>query len=846
MAKTPAKIIDYTSYDFDELTEAVKDYIKSKDTFADIDFDSSNITTLAEMVAYIGSILGFYINATANESFLPATRLYKNANKIAKMLGYAPAGYDVALVDVILELAPEYVFGSEGLYFEIPSYSKFPTTKATSDGKTIMFTNVDDFIYTVKGYGIHPIEDSEITYANGAITIYCSDKNPFTALDSNYQPETTVTNNLTVDASSLVDGTTYGLFFSSSPAAITIDSPTGDANEIAQFTYSSSTDSITITQNNAYQKFYLGRVGQIGLSNVTLARTDSETNQITLTVDDGKTYRVLIDGLIYSFSDGATISSSVFSDGHFADVTGDLNIILSVSSPPSSVVDAQLLVTESSPTANQVTIATLDSSVIDSSGNITWSLFNANLSWQHLSESVKISDLQQGIPTYSLIAKADMNPNSATNYMNLSYDSTTNTYTVGTEKISTNSIRVFVETDDGIEEWERASDEYTANITSTSKVFFVRVNQDQRIEIRFGQNDYGLDPSGSKILILGIQCDGEEGNIPANSIGDTIIPSTLGSDLQALQFSAFISTGDTTNNITDNSGADVEYTLNQKSAASGGRDPETVDEIRVNAPAMYATQKRIVSKSDHEAYIKQKFSSFVADVKVVNYTDLTKLGLITSQNYVQEFFNSVWIYVVPMIGTSISNYQKSLIRDALSDEYTKLLTTSYIIESATPVYLDVLVRYVIDTNNVKLKSTIEAAIRNALQIYFRRDNISIGQAIRYPEVLDECEVSGTSSVELMLIKGDALDIYTASEYDIDIKVGDYTGSEDLAALQERKIAELEHKGLIKKHQPLFDYEVIKDPLTGTTKRVWSMPLDIILEFNEFPILRDVYFEEEEI
>ena len=156
--------IEYSATDFDALKTELIGYLKETNSFKDIDYVSSNINTLVQLYAYLGSLFGFYINSIANEPFLPSAKRYKNLNRIARILNYNPRGDKAASVDAVGYLTPEYCFGKEGTYFQIPAYSKFPSNKATPDNTNFSFTNTSQIVYLVRAFGLSEVSQTNFAY----------------------------------------------------------------------------------------------------------------------------------------------------------------------------------------------------------------------------------------------------------------------------------------------------------------------------------------------------------------------------------------------------------------------------------------------------------------------------------------------------------------------------------------------------------------------------------------------------------------------------------------------------------------------------------------------------------
>jgi hypothetical protein len=236
----------------------------------------------------------------------------------------------------------------------------------------------------------------------------------------------------------------------------------------------------------------------------------------------------------------------------------------------------------------------------------------------------------------------------------------------------------------------------------------VRLNENKRYEIKFGNNVNGKKlTAGDTIAVYYIKSDGKAGEIGPNSVNGAVV-----TPYNTVQFTGIFNQVKTTNtnymNDTQlgglsftNANASTEYSLG-----------ETVEQIRQRAPKTYASQHRLVTKTDYENFIRHTFSNVIGDVKVVNnwdymdghmkYTiDTLKLKshntdpntLYNQVNFADACdFNNVYIYGVPRADKSAStvvrnNYltpaQKGSIIDSVRDN--KTLTSETII--IDPVYI---------------------------------------------------------------------------------------------------------------------------------------------------------------
>jgi hypothetical protein len=159
-----SRTINYVNYDFEAMKNDVLQQLTETGVFKDINIKGSNINNLADLLVYIGSLNGYYINSAANEVFLPTAKRYNNLNKIGQLLRYDARGIVSAMVDVVGSLTPEYVYGKQGEYIEIPAYSIFPSTKQTTTNKNFIFTNPLPIIYITKGFGLNKVEQSDFKY----------------------------------------------------------------------------------------------------------------------------------------------------------------------------------------------------------------------------------------------------------------------------------------------------------------------------------------------------------------------------------------------------------------------------------------------------------------------------------------------------------------------------------------------------------------------------------------------------------------------------------------------------------------------------------------------------------
>ena len=98
------KRLNVTEFDFDEVKNNLKIFLRGQTEFKDYDFEGSGMSALLDVLAYNTHYLGFNANMLANEMFLDSASLRTSVVSHAKTLGYLPtsARASVATVDVML------------------------------------------------------------------------------------------------------------------------------------------------------------------------------------------------------------------------------------------------------------------------------------------------------------------------------------------------------------------------------------------------------------------------------------------------------------------------------------------------------------------------------------------------------------------------------------------------------------------------------------------------------------------------------------------------------------------------------------------------------------------------
>ena len=92
----------FTSLDFDQIKDQIKDYLRANSNFTDFDFEGSNFSVLIDTLAYNTYINSFNANLVANESFLDSATIRENVVSLARNIGYVPRSKTASVATIKL------------------------------------------------------------------------------------------------------------------------------------------------------------------------------------------------------------------------------------------------------------------------------------------------------------------------------------------------------------------------------------------------------------------------------------------------------------------------------------------------------------------------------------------------------------------------------------------------------------------------------------------------------------------------------------------------------------------------------------------------------------------------
>jgi len=128
----------YASFDALSLKNLIISRLNSANNFTDQRYEGSNLSSIIDIIAYSYHVLLFYLNRTSAETTLTTAELYENVNKIVKLIGYNPIGYQTAILPFKATANQNFATGA----YTIPRYSFFNVNGINySFNKDITFTN---------------------------------------------------------------------------------------------------------------------------------------------------------------------------------------------------------------------------------------------------------------------------------------------------------------------------------------------------------------------------------------------------------------------------------------------------------------------------------------------------------------------------------------------------------------------------------------------------------------------------------------------------------------------------------------------------------------------------------
>lgn len=252
------------------------------------------------------------------------------------------------------------------------------------------------------------------------------------------------------------------------------------------------------------------------------------------------------------------------------------------------------------------------------------------------------------------------------------------------------------------------------NINSESRIFLIQEIEDEKYEIRFGDNILGKKPaSGSVITVTYIVTNGRTGNGANNFTFSGVLKDN---NLQSIT-----------------SGISLLRTQQQ---SSNGDNIEEIDSIKYLAPRVYASQYRAVTANDYKGLIPYIYSN----VESVNAYGGEELD--------PPEYGKVYLSIKPRNGTFLSEITKSEILRNLKQYSIAGIQPQIIDLKYLYIELDSTIYY--NKNQTSDPELIRSKVLNTLTVYANSVDLnSFGGRFKYSKVnalIDSTDQAITSNI----------------------------------------------------------------------------------------------------
>ena len=223
------------------------------------------------------------------------------------------------------------------------------------------------------------------------------------------------------------------------------------------------------------------------------------------------------------------------------------------------------------------------------------------------------------------------------------------------------------------------------DVAASSEVYFLQENRDGKYQIYFGNDIVGKSiADGSTVAVTYLLTNGTA----ANKANNFVATATLQDSLSVSQ---------------------TNFTITPVSAASGGAERESVDNIKFSAAAQFSTQNRLVTFKDYESYILN------------NYPNIDSISVWGGETNDPPVYGKVFISMKPKSNYYISEAEKQRIIDEIITPKAIVAVQSQILD---PEYLYLIVENKVQYDPKKTtnsETAIKNSIRNAIISYRDRE-----------------------------------------------------------------------------------------------------------------------------
>jgi hypothetical protein len=219
------------------------------------------------------------------------------------------------------------------------------------------------------------------------------------------------------------------------------------------------------------------------------------------------------------------------------------------------------------------------------------------------------------------------------------------------------------------------------NITTNSEVFYLQESKNGQYQIYFGNDVIGKKlPDGAVVSVTYLVTNGTSANKANNFVAALTLTDSLAETI-------------------------TNFTITPVSAASGGAERESVDNIKFGSAAQFSTQNRLITTKDYESYLFK------------NYPSIDSLSVWGGEDEVPKSFGKIFISLKPKANYYISEAEKQrIITDIISPK--SIVSVETVIRDPEFLYLQItnFVKYD-KKKTTQTAESIKNSIRNAILLY---------------------------------------------------------------------------------------------------------------------------------
>lgn len=184
--------------------------------------------------------------------------------------------------------------------------------------------------------------------------------------------------------------------------------------------------------------------------------------------------------------------------------------------------------------------------------------------------------------------------------------------------------------------------------TDDDRYFSIRLNHEKTYEIKFGNDNNGQKlEAGDQLYVFYLKSNGFDANLQIGDVKDAGIYSPtkmvgISEDLiyhKIIQCEGTVKVDDSTVRQIETMMSGIKSVTNISQSTTAVAE-QSVEDIKTVAPDYYKLGNRLITKSDFEYYVKNKYKDNIIDAKCQNNWD-----------YISQFYG--WLYKIGQNGTFV-------------------------------------------------------------------------------------------------------------------------------------------------------------------------------------------------